>query len=50
MTIAGYKKAIAKLLKTYHKKWDWAGKPITEKKKKRSKKTNRKRNKISRIC
>jgi hypothetical protein len=26
MTIAGYKKAIAKLLKTYHKKWDWAGK------------------------
>jgi len=50
MTIAGYKKAIAKLLKTYHKKWDWAGKPITKNKKKRSKKTNRKRNKISRTC
>jgi hypothetical protein len=48
MTIAGYKKAIAKLLKAYHKKWDWAGKPITKKKKKRSKKTNRK--KISRTC
>jgi hypothetical protein len=26
MTIAGYKKAIAKLLKTYHKKWDAFGK------------------------
>ena len=50
MTVAGYKKAIAKLLKTYHKKWDWAGKPITKKKKKRSKKTNRKRSKISRTC
>ena len=50
MTVAGYKKAIAKLLKTYHKKWDWQGKPITKKKKKRSKKTNRKRNKISRTC
>jgi hypothetical protein len=50
MTVAGYKKAIAKLLKTYHKKWDWAGKPITKKKKKRSKKTNRKKNKISRTC
>jgi len=45
MTIAGYKKAIAKLLKTYHKKWDWAGKPISKKK---SKKRNRKR--ISRTC
>ena len=50
MTVAGYKKAIAKLLKAYHKKWDWPGKPITKKKKKRSKKTNRKRNKISRTC
>lgn len=45
MTISGYKKAIAKLLKAYHKKWDWAGKPITKKK---SKKRNRKR--ISRTC
>jgi hypothetical protein len=34
MTIAGYKRAIAKLLKAYHKKWDWQGKPITKKKKK----------------
>ena len=50
MTIAGYKKAIASLLKAYHKKWDWQGKPIAKKKKKRSKKTNRKRNKISRTC
>jgi hypothetical protein len=50
MTVTGYKKAIAKLLKAYHKKWDWQGKPITKKKKKRSKKTNRKRNKISRAC
>jgi hypothetical protein len=48
MTIAGYKKAIAKLLKAYHKKWDWQGKPIT--KKKRSRKRSRKRNKISRTC
>ena len=31
MTVAGYKKAIAKLLKAYHKKWDWQGKPITKK-------------------
>ena len=50
MTISGYKRAIAKLLKTYHKKWDWQGKEITKKKKKRSKKRNRKRNKISRTC
>jgi hypothetical protein len=50
MTIAGYKKAIASLLKAYHKKWDCFGKPITKKKKKRSKKTNRKRNKLSRTC
>jgi hypothetical protein len=46
MTIAGYKKAIAKLLKAYHKKFDWQGKPISKKKKKRS----RKRNKLSRTC
>jgi hypothetical protein len=26
MTISGYKKAIAKLLKAYHKKWDCFGK------------------------
>ena len=25
MTVAGYKKAIAKLLKAYHKKWDCFG-------------------------
>ena len=25
MTISGYKKAIAKLLKAYHKKWDCFG-------------------------
>ena len=47
MTLTSYKKAIAKLLKTYHKKWDWAGKPITKKK---SKKRNRKRNRLSRTC
>ena len=46
MTIAGYKKAIANLLKAYHKKWNWEGKPITKKKKKRSKKRNR----LSRTC
>jgi hypothetical protein len=46
MTISGYKKAIAKLLKSYHKKFDWQGKPISKKKKKRS----RKRNKINRTC
>ena len=46
MTIAGYKQAIAKLLKAYHKKFDWQGKPISKKKKKRS----RKRSKISRTC
>jgi len=50
MTVAGYKRAIANLLKAYHKKWDWAGKPITKKKKKRSKKTNRKKSKLSRTC
>lgn len=26
MTLTSYKKAIAKLLKTYHKKWDCFGK------------------------
>jgi hypothetical protein len=50
MTFTNYKKAINKLLKAYHKKWDWQGKPITKKKKKRSKKTNRKRSKLSRTC
>jgi hypothetical protein len=34
MTFTNYKKAIAKLLKAYHKKWDCFGKPITKKKKK----------------
>ena len=38
MTFTNYKKAISKLLKAYHKKWDWQVKPITKKKKKRSKK------------
>ena len=46
MTIDGYKRAMAKLLKAYHKKFDWQGKPISKKKKKRS----RKRSKISRTC
>jgi hypothetical protein len=46
MTIAGYKRAMAKLLKAYHKKFDWQGKPISKNKKKRS----RKRSKISRTC
>ena len=27
MTISGYKKAIAKLLKAYHKKWNAFGEP-----------------------
>ena len=39
MTVAGYKRAIAKLLKAYHKKWDWAGKPITKKKNKKLSRT-----------
>jgi hypothetical protein len=43
MTLSSYKKAIAKLLKAYHKKFDWQGKEITKKKKKRSKKTNKKK-------
>jgi hypothetical protein len=50
MTIAGYKRAMAKLLKAYHKKFDWQGKPISKKKKKRSRKRSKKRNKISRTC
>jgi len=50
MTIAGYKRAMAKLLKAYHKKFDWQGKPISKKKKKRSRKISKKRNKISRTC
>jgi hypothetical protein len=50
MTISGYKKAMAKLLKAYHKKFDWQGKPISKKKKKRSRKRSKKRNKISRTC
>ena len=45
MTLNSYKIAIAKLLKAYHKKWDWQGKPISKKK---SKKRNRK--KINRTC
>jgi hypothetical protein len=35
MTFTNYKKAIAKLLKAYHKKWDWEGKPIKSKRKKK---------------
>jgi hypothetical protein len=50
MTISGYKRAMAKLLKAYHKKFDWQGKPISKKKKKRSRKRSKKRNKISRTC
>lgn len=34
MTISGYKKAIAKLLKAYHKKWDCFGNERNKKKKK----------------
>jgi hypothetical protein len=37
MTFNNYKKTIAKLLKAYHKKFDWQGKTITKKKKKRNK-------------
>ena len=33
MTYTNYKKAIAKLLKAYHKKWDCFGKPIKQAKK-----------------
>jgi hypothetical protein len=54
MTLNSYKIAIAKLLKAYHKKFDWQGKEITKKKKKinkkRSRKRSKKRNKISRTC
>ena len=35
MTLTSYKKAIAKLLKAYHKKWDCFGKPISKKKAKK---------------
>lgn len=35
MTFTNYKKAISKLLKSYHKKWDWQGKPKRSTKKKR---------------
>jgi hypothetical protein len=35
MTFTNYKKAISKLLKAYHKKWDWQGKPKRSTKKKR---------------
>jgi hypothetical protein len=38
MTLSSYKKAIAKLLKAYHKKFDWQGKEITKKKKREVKK------------
>jgi hypothetical protein len=48
MTLTSYKKAIAKLLKAYHKKWDWQGKEITKKKKKRSRKRSKKI--MSRTC
>ena len=37
MTLTSYKKTIAKLLKSYHKKWDAFGNKKTTKKKKRSK-------------
>jgi hypothetical protein len=47
MTLTSYKKAIASLLKAYHKKWDCFGKPIPKKK---SKKRNRKRSRLSRTC
>ena len=47
MTLNSYKIAIAKLLKAYHKKWDWQGKPISKKKKKRNRKRSKK---ISRTC
>jgi hypothetical protein len=47
MVISQYKKTIAKLLKAYHKKWDCFGKPISKKK---SKKRNRKKGRLSRTC
>jgi hypothetical protein len=37
MTFTTYKKAIAKLLKAYHKKWDCFGREIKKTKKKRKK-------------
>lgn len=38
MTINGYKKAITKLLKAYHKKWDCFGKEKKQTKKKKKRK------------
>ena len=38
MTLNSYKIAIAKLLKAYHKKWDWQGKPVAKRKKREVKK------------
>jgi hypothetical protein len=35
MTLSSYKKAIAKLLKAYHKKWDAFGNPRRQTKKKK---------------
>lgn len=36
MTINSYKKAIAKLLKGYHKKWDCFGKEVKKTRKKKN--------------
>jgi hypothetical protein len=36
MTFTNYKKAIEKLLKSYHKKWDWIGKKKNGSKKSRT--------------
>ena len=41
MTISGYKKAIAKLLKAYHKKWDCFGNKKKQNKKKKKKNGSR---------
>lgn len=35
MTVTGYKKAIAKLLKAYHKKWDCFGNELKKRKKRK---------------
>jgi hypothetical protein len=40
MTISGYKKAIAKLLKAYHKKWDCFGN-LKSKKERKNKNASR---------
>ena len=45
--ITKHMKDIKKLLKAYHKKWDCFGKPISKKK---SKKRNRKKSRLSRTC